>query len=163
MKRIIWLITMCLLVFLTGGCRGVEKQPEVLQQPPELKVTVGERSVNPTCASPQWTVWDEDGNVIGGYITEMGHTLHSYELGKPELVTSDNEAILEFAVEPDGISVTCWKEDAIHQEYPVSEKCVLEDHRLELHPGSYIYEIKAEWDQTLYEGTAYYSFYIKTQ
>ena len=163
MKRSIVLRIVCLFVLLFVGCNIEQADTVTLHQPPELKVTVGDRTVNPTCISPQWTVWDEDGNVIDGYITESGHTLQSYELGKPELVTEETEVFLNFAVEPDWISVTCWKENAIHQEYPVSEKCILKDHTLELHPGSYIYEIKAKWERALYEGTANYSFYIKTQ
>lgn len=162
MKRLVILLAMCLLIVFAVGC-SEGRADEVLKGPPELKVSVGDRSINPSCGSPEWTVYDEEGNVTSGNIAERVHTLTSYKLGDVDLITTETEAKLIFVVEPDRINVTCWTEENIGQEFPISEKCVLTDDKLTLNKGSYVYQIEAGWEQPLYEGTAYYSFYITVE
>ena len=70
------------------------------------------------------------------------------------------EAVLQFGTIPDEVRVRCWSAaywDIITAE---SEDLSVTDNTIELKDGGYIYEIIANWNNSLwYGGTASYSFY----
>ena len=137
--------------------------PEELLYPPELTVTVGNQTLSPGYGGPGWSAYDEHGNIIGGYVPEMVHTLECFKLGKEDLVTAEHSAELEFQFDPDEYTVICWPEENIGDVHAQEIACDLNDHVLTLNKGGYIYQVKAKWTRPLFGGNAYYSFYITVE
>ena len=80
----------------------------------------------------------------------------------PTLNSSKNplEAVLQFDVNPDEVSVHCWSDEHWGNTYAESEDILLNDFSIELKDSGYIYEVIAHWSSSeKYGGKAYYSFY----
>ncbi|HIT94557.1 MAG TPA: hypothetical protein IAC43_05185 [Candidatus Faecivivens stercoripullorum] len=148
MKRFVcMLLTVLCIVGLTGCSRFGMKSP------PKLVVKCSDGSVSAILGTYSWQYMNT------GVTADAIHPLdnNNYKI----LETTDTAAVLEFAKDPDSIlNVICWSDTFLSSSDAESEKVDFQDNTIQLKPGGYIYQVAAEWDTN---GTAYYSFYIKTE
>ena len=78
------------------------------------------------------------------------------------MITSDDTVELYFEVEPQEFTIHCWSDADWGQVDAKEEKVTIQDNKLELKPGGYIYEVLDTWtgENLAAEGTAYYAFYV---
>lgn len=134
----------------------------ILEEPPALAVVSDQTSVGALSGSYSWQKTNPDGTVTAMQ-ADSAHPLDckdSFTL----LETSEMTARLQFTQRPDTILfVRCWSDAHWADTGADSEDVTVNGTVIDLKPGSYIYEVGAEWDTANgYGGTAYYSFYIQT-
>lgn len=121
----------------------------VLSAPPELTVSAPDGAIATGAGSYTWAVPQEDGTTCeviacGAHPQQIADRL-------PVLETGSSQVTLVWDVMPHTITVACWADP----EAP-EETAALTDGRLQVKPGTYIYEVHAHWDS----GHARYAFRI---
>ena len=148
MKRFVCMLLTVLCIVGLTGCLGFG-----MKSPPKLVVKCSDGSVSAILGTYSWQYMNT------GVTADAIHPLdcNSYKI----LETTDTAAVLEFEKDPDSIlNVICWSDTFLSSSDAESEKVDFQDNTIQLKPGGYIYQVAAEWDTN---GTAYYSFYIKTE
>ena len=133
----------------------------VLEKPPALTVVSDNTAMEALLGSYQWEKTLADGTVEHA-LADSAHPLDCREL-LTLLETSEGTAELEFAQMPDEIfSARCWSDEYWGEPTTAGEPVTVEDGKITLKPGGYVYEVGARWDTVSgYGGTAYYAFYIR--
>ena len=135
----------------------------ILEEPPSLSVISDKTSCYALLGSYSWQRKNNDGSLE--YMeADSAHPLDCRDL-LVQLDTAETTAILQFAEKPDTIlDVRCWSDEYWDDPTANSEAVTVNGRTIELKPGGYIYEVKAQWStESGYGGIAYYTFYIKTQ
>ena len=137
----------------------------ILKEPPALAVINDNISCDTLLGTYSWQYPNNDGTTTG-IEADSAHPLDCKDLLVP-LETKETTAILHFHEEPDAIiSVQCWSDENWSDQAAKSEgeTVTFNGNELELKPGGYIYEVKAEWstENGYGGGTANYSFYVIT-
>ena len=148
MKRFVCMLMMMLCIVGLTGCSGFG-----MKSPPKLIVKCSDGSVSAVLGTYSWRYMNT------GVTADAIHPLdyNNYMI----LETTDTAAVLDFEKDPDSIlSVICWSDTFLSSPDAKSETVDFQGDTIQLKPGGYIYEVAAEWDTN---GTAYYSFYIKTE
>lgn len=132
----------------------------ILEAPPALAVVSDNTNMGALLGSYSWQKMNGDGTVTE---TES-ESLHPLDCKDLLLTyeTTEMTATLNFTESPDRIlSVQCWSDEHWADSSANSEDVIIRGNVIELKPGGYIYEIKAEWDaDNGYGGTANYSLYL---
>lgn len=142
------------VLFCLAGCSNTTEKP------PVLTVAGGEAAFEALLGAYSWekTSWSGTTEAV------ESDSLHPLERQARlnSLETTEGEAELSFAVQPDEIlSVRCWSDACWGDVSAESEPVTFRGNAIELKAGGYIYEIKARWDTERGSGgTAYYCFYI---
>lgn len=156
------------MTFLLGGNEKSEStvhsvEPPVLTEPPALTVHTWNGSITALRGTSSWLYAKGDGVWSGMECDSMLPLQAQKYLPRFSLPPSSQnpvEAVLQFGTIPDEVRVRCWSAaywDIITAE---SEDLSVTDNTIELKDGGYIYEIIANWNNSLwYGGTASYSFY----
>lgn len=148
MKRFVCMLLTVLCIVVLTGCSGFG-----MKSPPKLVVKCSDGSVSAILGTYSWQYMNT------GVTADAIHPLdnNNYKI----LETTDTAAVLEFEKDPDSIlNVICWSDTYLSSSDAESEKVDFQDNTIQLKPGGYIYQVAAEWDTN---GTAYYSFYIKSE
>lgn len=133
--------------------------PQLLTNPLRMTVHYGDQIFKPDVGASGWGYGDNGD--WEGWDSELIHPLDQEYRTEPDFSTNAEYVTLKFPVEPDSISAHCWSEDCLGDLSAENEECTLEDNRLTLKPGNYIYEIIAQWCQDDCGGTVFYSFYVE--
>ena len=149
-------IVLLTLIPLLGGGEAVV----VLEKPPVLTVVSDSTTAAAMQGGYQWEKTLADGTVEHA-LADSAHPLDCREL-LTLLDTREGVAELEFSQMPDEIfSARCWSDVYWGEPETAGEPVTVEDGKLTLKPGRYVYEVGARWDTASgYGGTAYYAFYI---
>lgn len=184
MKRFIALFLSLICIVMVVGCNNVpdtSNQLEntskielasssipILTEPPTLIISTLGSSIEALRGTTSWFYDNGDGTQTGIESDSM-HPLDSNSkeymptlLMTPTSYSSKNplEAVLQFDVTPDEVSVHCWSDEHWGNTFAGSEDISINDFAIELKDGGYIYEVIAHWNSSeKYGGTAYYSFY----
>ena len=143
-----------------NGLLGSGEAVVVLEKPPALTVVSDNTTVEAMLGGYQWEKTLADGTVEHA-LADSAHPLDCREL-LTLLDTREGTAELEFAQMPNEIfSARCWSDVYWGEPETAGEPVTVEDGKLTLKPGRYVYEVGARWDTASgYGGTAYYAFYI---
>lgn len=138
-----------------GSSKPTSKEPPVL--------TILDSSGNSIEANKGTYTWsyDNDDGTQTGVCADSSHPLEWQEFLIP-MITSDDTVELNFAVQPQEISVRCWR-DAYWGHTDAKEEAVtLTGNTIELKDGGYIFEVAAKWtgENLAAEGTVRYGFYV---
>lgn len=146
------LISIMLCIACFAGCLS-----SGMQSPPRLTVNCSDGSVSAILGTYSWQYKNT------GVTADAIHPLDNQDYTMLE--TADSAAVLVFEKDPDSIiNVICWSDTFLSSSDAESEKVDFQGDTIQLKPGGYIYEVLAEWDTGIGNGgTAYYSFYIKTE
>lgn len=137
--------------------------PIILEAPPALAVISDNTSCSALLGTYSWQCPNGDGTVTD-VEADSAHPLDCKDRFVL-LETAETTAALRFNEEPDAIlSVRCWSEEHWSDPSAESEAVTMNGSEIELKPGGYIYEVKAEWnaENGYGGGIAYYSFYVLT-
>ena len=148
MKRFVCMLLTVLCIVGLTDCSGFG-----MKSPPKLVVKCSDGSVSAILGTYSWQYMNT------GVTADAIHPLdnNNYKI----LETTDTAAVLEFEKDPDSIlNVICWSDTFLSSSDAESEKVDFQNNTIQLKPGGYIYQVAAEWDTN---GTAYYSFYIKSE
>jgi len=148
--------------------KRTEEPIPILTEPPTLTISTLDSSIEALRGTTSWLYDNGDGTQTGIESDSM-HPLDSSSkeymptlLIMPTSYSSKNplEAVLQFDVIPDEVSVHCWSDEHWENTSSQSEDILINDFTIELKDGGYIYEVIAHWNSSeKYGGTAYYSFY----
>lgn len=144
-----------------NGLLNEENAPIVLEEPPALAVISDNISCSALLGTYSWQSPNGDGTATGVEV-DSAHPLDCKDLLVP-LETTETAAALRFNEEPDAIlSVRCWSDEHWSDPSAKSGAVTMNGSEVELKPGGYIYEVKAEWnaENGYGGGIANYSFYI---
>lgn len=137
-----------------------EQANVILEKPPALTVISDETAVDALLGTYSWQKINSDGTATG-IESDSAHPLDCEAL-LTKLETTRTTAVLRFAEDPDKIlSIQCWSEERWGDTGASSEDVAIDGYEIELKPGGYIYEVKAEWQGNNGSGSAYYSFYVE--
>ena len=175
MKKLLAITLVVILIFSMTACQnsgkiscpasnptGIIDTSEMLStKPPDLKIIDSNaQEIKAELGTYQWQ-WDRgDGNWTG-VCADSSHPLEWKEFLTP-LITTDGTVELEFAVQPQRFTISCWSDEYWDNTSADSETVCLTGNTLELKDGGYIYEIIAWWDQdgSSPYGDAIYGFYV---
>lgn len=131
------------------GCNSAEGA--ALSTPPELIITVGNKSITAILGTYSWNIYNKDGSVT---------SIKADSAAPPELVKYQKETlsvkakssiVLNFDSKPKNYTVSIWQDDnPIIQE--VTDGVIVAPQQ----KGLVIYEVSVEWKQ----GTANYAFSV---
>lgn len=132
----------------------------ILEEPPSLAVVSDNTSAGAVLGSYSWQKKNADGT-SSGVSSDRAQPPTRAEL--LPLETPEAAAELQFTEAPDLVpEVRCWRAEDWGEAGTESEAVPVSGGTLTLRPGSYIYEITAEWDAADgYGGTASYFISIK--
>ena len=140
-----------------------ENAPIILEEPPALAVISDNVSCGALLGTYSWQIPNGDKTPTDVEV-DSAHPLDCKDL-LVLLETTETTAALRFHEEPDAIlSVQCWSDEHWSDPSAKSEAVTMNGNEIELKPGGYIYEVKAEWnaENGYGGGIAYYSFYLKS-
>ena len=136
-----------------------EEPTQSLKSPPALTVTCGGQSTVALSGTYSWQYDNGDGTMTGVEACGGG-ALFELEWMTPLPRNGSESVTLDFAVEPESISVRCWSDEYANDANSYAANyttLTCENGTVEIPTdGSYIYEAYARWEA----GNAYYSFYI---
>ena len=173
MKRWIAFAFAIVCVLSLAGCGGKETQEagtgetnlssaepvQPQKSPPALTVTCGGQSTVALSGTYSWQYDNGDGTMTGVEACGGG-ALFELEWMTPLSRNGSESVTLDFAVEPESISVRCWNDEYANDANSYAAnytELTCENGTVEIPTdGSYIYEVYAQWGA----GNAYYSFYI---
>ena len=173
MKRYAAMLFSLVYIVVLTGCNNSpaisnHEPVPIFTEPPTLTVNTLDSSIEALRGTTSWFYDNGDGTQTGIESDSM-HPLdsNSKEYMPTLLITltpnsSKNplEAVLQFNVTPDEVSVHCWSDEHWGNTSAQSEDILINDSTIELKDGRYIYEVIAHWNNSeKYGGTAYYSFY----
>lgn len=181
MKKLLAIILAAILILSMTACQGFGQiscpatdEPEQLnapgsngaskptsKEPPALKV------LDSTCIAIEANIgtyswmYDNGDGTWTGVESDSSHPLEWQEFLVP-MTTSDDTVELYFDVEPQTFTIRCWSDAYWGQVDAKEEKASIQDNKLELKEGGYIYEVFATWtgENLAAEGTSYYAFYV---
>lgn len=163
MKQIL-LLSLSAALCLLSACGAQPEAPEPMEfpeVPPELTVTAREASCTALRGGWSWNYQLEDGSYSGA-IADSVHPLEAREI-TPVLETSEPEAALTFALEPDAVAARRWPEEAWGDADAPGEDVSLEGDTLPLRPGGWLYQVSASWDRMPgFAGDCQYSFFVRS-
>lgn len=170
MKRYIALFFSLICIITVAGCSNataIGNQP-ILTEPPKLTISTLDNSIEALRGTTSWLYDNGDGTQTGIESDSM-HPLDSNSkkymptlliTPTPDFSKKPLEAVLQFDVSPDEVSVHCWSDKHWGNTSAESEDILVNDFAIELKDSAYIYEVIARWSSSeKYGGTAYYSFY----
>ena len=131
------------------------------KEPPALKALDNEgNSVEAIKGTYSW-MYDMGNGLWKGVEADSAHPLDCQEFLVP-METASDSVTLSFDVEPQDITVRCWRDVHFGNPEASGEHIAIDGNMLELKAGAYIYEICANWtgENLAAAGTAHYSFYI---
>lgn len=154
--------TLAAVLGLLSACAAQPEAPAPeaggITAPPELTVTIGDKSCTALRGGWSWTV-QEGEDQYSSTISDSAHPLECQEI-TPQLTAAESQALLSFPLEPDALTAQCWPESAWGDEYAQGEAAAVEGYALTLNPGGWIYEVRAGWDRMPgFEGECRYSFF----
>ena len=134
----------------------------ILEEPPALAFVSDNTNMGALLGAYSWQKMNSDGTSTATE-ADSAHPLDCKDLLLP-YETTEVTATLNFTESPDRIlSVRCWSDEHWADPTANSEEVIVRGNVIELKPGGYIYEVKAEWDaDNGYGGTANYSLYLTT-
>ena len=145
MKRIFILLLTALALLSLAACGK-----DVLTEPPGLKVSDGAGEVTAKRGTYSWSYAD---GLSWNSVEACG--VHPFDMD-PEVLTTDGETVaLNFAVQPESLTVTLWHGQEESQVCPVS------GNTLTLVEGYQVYEVTADWATEKYHGDASYVFAVE--
>lgn len=163
MKQIL-LLSLSAALCLLSACGAQPEAPEPMEfpeAPPELTVTAGEASCTALRGGWSWNYQLEDGSYSGA-IADSVHPLEAREI-TPVLETSEPEAALTFALEPDAVAARRWPEEAWGDADAPGEDVSLDGDTLPLRPGGWLYQVSASWDRMPgFAGDCQHSFFVRS-
>lgn len=134
----------------------------ILEEPPALAVVSDETAMGALLGTYSW----QKMNIVGTSASTEADSAHPLDCEELLLKfeTTEPTAVLRFTEDPDRIlSVRCWGEEYWGEPAAESESVTVRGYEIDLKPGGYIYEVKAEWEpDNGYGGTACYSFYVES-
>lgn len=131
---------------------------ETLETPPELRIVSADGTVTASKGTYSW-MYNNGFNWTG----IEADSIHPLEYkGLVETLTTDDVAVtLEFDVTPDSITaVECWSDEHWGDTDAEGEAFELNDSKVNLKPGGWIYVIRASWDRENYDGSCRYVFHV---
>lgn len=134
----------------------------ILEEPPALAFESDSTGMGALLGTYSWQKMNSDGTTTTTK-ADSAHPLDCKDLLLP-YETTEMTATLNFTENPDRIlSVRCWSDEHWGDPAASSEDVIVKGNVIELKPGAYIYEVRAEWDaDNGYGGTANYSLYLTT-
>lgn len=133
---------------------------EVFREPPKLEIGCDGGRFEAQKGTFSWFYDTGDGT----WAAVMADALHPLQMKEHlERISSGSSHVqLLFADEPDSVTVRCWPDDNWGKTHASSETARMQNDTVELHPGGWIYEVTAAWneDGSSYHGTATYVFYM---
>ena len=141
------------------GSNGASKPSS--PKPPALTVLdASGQSVEAVKGTYSW-MYDTGNGLWTGVEADCAHPLDCQGFLIPMETVSDT-VTLSFDVEPQDITVQCWRDVHFGNADASGEHIPIDGNSLELKPGAYIYEICANWtgENLAAAGTAHYSFYV---
>ena len=143
-----------------NGLLGSGEAVVVLEEPPVLTVVSDSTAAAALLGGYQWEKTLADGTVEQ-VLADSAHPLDCQAL-LTLLETGEGTAELEFAQMPDEMfSACCWSDACWGDTSAEGEPVAVENGKIALRPGRYIYQVGARWDTgSGYGGTAWYAFYI---
>lgn len=171
MKRIVSILLAVILIFSLAACKSIQKpvsppgsdgpSKPTSKEPPVLIVLDSTGiGVEASKGTYTWTYDNGDGT-RAGVCADSSHPLQWQTFLVP-MTTCDDTVELEFAVQPQEISIQCWNDGCWGDVNAEGETATLDENILQLKEGGYIYEVVATWtgENLAAEGTVYYGFYI---
>ena len=160
-----------------------EKTATVLEEPPALTVSAGERTVAARLGTYSWHSERARGGSLG-VTSDSIHPLAAKAWMTPLEVAGTETVSLDFAVAPDAVTVRAWDAGLLVQDVQKTDETpadispeddaqavsltvsgsAQDGWTLILLPQPAVYEISAEWTRNSdYGGEAFYSFYTQLQ
>lgn len=129
--------------------------------PPKLLVYGKSSSIWPLMTGYDWTYYPEPGSTVQDSLEPANPLSPEIVESIPWLTTEESTLMLKFQTDRSSMQIRCWEVGCAGSPdaYDNYEIASTVNHSLELKPGSYIYEVTAEWyplDNRL--GTAVYVF-----
>ena len=127
-------------------------------EPPRLVIYQAHEMIEAGIGNTEWDCEQDDGTrrhvvACGSTMYENRDRLKVIDLGEDEV----RSVWLQFGVDPDKITVTCWNLDEENPQTEIIEAEYVWD--IDLKDGNYVYEIKAEWTRfPRFNGTVEYGF-----
>jgi len=128
-------------------------------EPPRLVIYQAHEMIEAGIGNTEWDCEQNDGT--RRHVVACGSTMYENRDRLNVIELKDGEALLaslQFGVEPDKVTVTCWNMD---EENTEPEMVEVSDSLwyLDMKNGNYVYEIKAEWTRfPRFNGTVEYGF-----
>ena len=172
MKRLLSIALAVVLILLMSGCTVQKETGQTIPsesegptepsitEPYELKITDSTgQGITADLGTYEWN-WDKGNGTWTGVCADSSHPLEWQEIQVP-LVTSDDTVELNFAVQPNSFTITCWSEEYWGDTDAVAEIVNRTGNTIELKDGGYIYMVQAQWggEGLSAYGNAIYSFY----
>ena len=171
MKKILSILLVLLLTLTACQSGQMPTQPQnpgsngasrpTSEKPPLLQIRDGAgQSAEAVLGTYSW-MYDRGNGIWTGVEADSLHPLQMQEYLTP-FVTADDTIELLFDVPPQEIAVRCWSDSSWDDPDAPAEEIPLDENKLELKSGGYIYEVTARWtgENLAAEGTAYYGFYV---
>ena len=116
-------------------------------KPPRLLAFDSHKTIWPVMTGYEWTYYPEAGSYVQDSVESPNPLSAELEGTIPWLTTDESYLALRFEDNYDSITIRCWESGNIgnpdaYEEYQIAT-CVNRSVRLK--PGSYIYEVTAEW------------------
>ena len=171
MKKILSILLVLLLTLTACQSGQMPTQPQnpgsngasrpTSEKPPLLQIRDGAgQSAEAVLGTYSW-MYDRGNGIWTGVEADSLHPLQMQEYLTP-FVTADDTIELLFDVPPQEIAVRCWSDSSWDDPDAPAEEIPLDENKLELKSGGYIYEVTARWtgENLAAEGTAYYGIYV---
>lgn len=116
-------------------------------EPPKLLLYGNGASIWPVMTGYDWTYYPEPGNTVHDVVEAPNPLSADMKDTIPWLTTEESTLVLKFQTDPSSIIVRCWEAGSAgnpdaYDTYDIAS-CV--NQSLQLKPGSYLYEVTAEW------------------
>lgn len=170
MKKLHFILLTVILIFSMTACQSAQEPTNppgsngapkpTSKEPPALKILDNSgNSVEAVKGTYSW-MYDIGNGLWTGVEADSAHPLDFQEFLIP-MVTASDTATLSFDVEPQDITVQCWRDIHFGNAQASGEHIPVDENSLQLKPGAYIYEICANWtgENLAAAGTAHYCFY----
>ncbi len=165
-KKWLLVLLICLLLFSLIGCENnktsaLDKEVQidnpsalaVLFNPPTLKVSYQDKSIDAKRGTYSWHIENDDGTRTG---------IEADAVAPPELVKNETplsappkaSLTLSFSDTPSDVTVDIWKDNEPIKQSLVGGKIVVPELN-----GTVVYEVTGKWEQ----GTVYYAFSVEVE
>lgn len=171
MKKLISILFVVMLVISMTACQSTLEPPASVgnkgsskptsQEPPALKILDNAGNTVEALQGTYSWMYDTGNGLWKGVEADSAHPLDCREFLIP-LESASDTVTLSFDVEPQDLTVQCWRDAHFGNAQASGEHIPLDSDSLKLKEGAYIYEICANWtgENLAAAGTAHYSFYV---
>lgn len=153
MKKVAIIILLFVTIMSLFGCSNESGNELELSNPPTLKVSYENKSIDAEMGTSSWTITYSDGTNTSTE-TDTAGPVELVKDASPLKVSPESTIKLDFSNEPKEVIVNIWEEDK-QLEQPLTGMEIITPEM----EGLVIYEVIATWEQ----GIVHYAFLVNVE